>query len=296
MISSNRLIVPGPKVLLVGGSGGGKTHSLRTILDAGLKVFVVFTEPGMEVLLDPRWKVYSCQEGLHWRYLPPSTVPWAQLQKNANLVNTMSLKTLSGMEDINKGAYREFYELIGVMANLRCDRCHQEFGPCDALGEDWCVVNDSLSGISVQSMNLVVGGKPVAAKPDWGIAMKNIENYILKFCGDIQCMAVMIAHLERESDETTGAVTNMASTLGQKLSPKIPRNFSDVIHAVRVGDKYQWSTATVNTDLKSRHFPLGDNHTPSFKPIVEAWREKLAAARSQAPQLTPAAPLAAGVK
>lgn len=305
MITSNRLIVPGPKVLLVGGSGAGKTHSLRTVLEQNIKVFVLFTEPGMEVLLDERWKVYSCKEGLHWRYLPPSSVPWAQLQKNADFVNKFSLKVLSGMEDINKAAYREFYELIGVMANLKCDRCQQSFGPADQLGEDWCVVNDSLSGISVQSMNLVVGGKPVAAKPDWGIAMKNIENYILKFTGDIQCMAVMTAHLERETDETTGAVTNMASTLGQKLSPKIPRNFSDVIHAVRTGDRYEWSTATINTDLKSRHFPLGDHHQPSFKPIIESWRKKLAAARSQgpqpeatppAPQLVPAAPLAAGTK
>lgn len=277
--SSERLIVPGPKVLLVGGTGSGKTHALRTILESGQKLFTVFTEPGMEVMLDDRFKVYTCAEGMHWCYLPPATVSWAQLEKNAKLVNTMSLKSLSEMSDINKAAYSEFYKLVGVMNNLVCDRCKQNFGPSDKLGEDWCVANDSLSGISTMAMNLVVGGKPVAAKPDWGIAMKMVETYITKFTGDIQCMAVMIAHLERETDETTGAILNMPSTLGQKLSPKIGRNFSDILHAKRDLDRYAWSTATVNTDLKSRHFTLGENHPPSFKPIVESWRRKLQAAR-----------------
>jgi hypothetical protein len=36
----------------MGASGTGKTHSIRTLVDAGLEVFVLFTEPGMEVLAD----------------------------------------------------------------------------------------------------------------------------------------------------------------------------------------------------------------------------------------------------
>jgi predicted ATPase len=38
--------------MLLGASGSGKTYSIRTLLDAGLEVFVLFTEPGMEVLAD----------------------------------------------------------------------------------------------------------------------------------------------------------------------------------------------------------------------------------------------------
>ena len=43
----------GFKVLLLGETGSGKTYSLRTLLDAGLEVFVIATEPGLlEVLGD----------------------------------------------------------------------------------------------------------------------------------------------------------------------------------------------------------------------------------------------------
>lgn len=266
----SRIIVPGPKVMLVGGSGGGKTHSLRTIVESGLKLFVVFTEPGMEVLAD-----IPCASGLHWRYIPPSRASWAELLDATDKINKFSFKALAEMPDINKSKYREFYDFIACMANLKCDRCGQTFGPADQLGEGWAVANDSLSGISTMDMNLVVGGKPVASQSDWGVAMKNLENYIIKFCGDIQCLAVMIAHLEREADEVTGAMINMPSTLGKKLAPKIPRYFSDVIHAKRDGNKFSWSTATINTDLKSRHLQIAEGHPPSFKPLVEAWRKKL---------------------
>ena len=49
---------PGTNTLLMGAPGSGKTHSIRT-LAASLhieEVFVLFTEPGMEVLgdTDPR--------------------------------------------------------------------------------------------------------------------------------------------------------------------------------------------------------------------------------------------------
>jgi hypothetical protein len=225
---SERLIVPGPKVMLVGGSGGGKTYSLQTIIEAGLKVFVIFTEPGQEVLAH-----ISCEKGLHWKYIPPTKASWAELLDATDKINKFSFRALAEMGDINKSKYREYYEFLGCMSNLKCDRCNQVFGPADSLGADWCVVNDSLSGLSVMEMNLVVGGKPVASQADWGVAMKNLESYIIKFCGDIQCMAVMIAHLERESDEVTGAMVNMPSTLGRKLAPKLPRYFSDVIHARR---------------------------------------------------------------
>src|SRR5258708_38749125 len=40
----------GPKILLMGEGGNGKTHSIRTLVDAGIKPFVIALEPGFEVL------------------------------------------------------------------------------------------------------------------------------------------------------------------------------------------------------------------------------------------------------
>ena len=105
--------------------------------------------------------------------------------------------------------------------------------------------------------------------------MKNLENFINTFCGSIRCLAVMIAHLERERDEVTGAEINMASTLGRKFAPKIPRFFSDVIHARRDGTTFLWSTTTLNTDLKARNVALSDKLPPSFKPLIDTWRARV---------------------
>lgn len=265
-----RPTVPGPKVLLVGGTGAGKTYSLRTVIDSGLKLFVLFTEPGQEVLAD-----IPCDKGLHWHYVPSTTVSWDELLDASKKINQFSFKALAEMSDINKKKYDSFLNFISAMANLKCDRCGREFGPADALDETWCLANDSLSGISMQAMNLVVGGKPTASQSDWGVAMKNLENYINKFTMDIGCMAVMTAHLEREADEVTGAVINMASTLGRKLAPKIPRYFSEVVHARRDGAQWFWSTSTLNTDLKTRTLPISERIAPTFKPLVDAWRAKL---------------------
>lgn len=35
-------------IMLVGATGTGKTHCLRTLLDAGITPFIISTEPGIE--------------------------------------------------------------------------------------------------------------------------------------------------------------------------------------------------------------------------------------------------------
>ena len=58
--------IPGFKMLLLGETGRGKTHSIRTLLDAGVTPFVVFTEQGMDTLAD------LPPDACHWHYIPPA--------------------------------------------------------------------------------------------------------------------------------------------------------------------------------------------------------------------------------
>lgn len=265
--------IPGPKIMLVGGTGTGKTHSIRTLVESGLEVFVLFTEPGMEVLAD------IPADKLHWHYLPPASPTWGDMEDSARKINTLSLKTLAGMEDINKQKYAGFLDMLRTLTNFKCDRTGLEYGSADHWGTDRALVIDSLSGLNILAMNLVTGSKPVKSMSDWGMAMDNLERFITKLTTDVFCPVVLTAHAERETDEVTGGTSIMASTLGKKLAPKIPRFFSDVINVKRDGQKFSWSTVTFGMDLKARNLALADNIDPSFVPIIAKWKQKLAEAQ-----------------
>lgn len=318
--------LPLPKVMLLGGVGGGKTHAIRTLLDAGLEVFCIFTEPGMETLSD------TDPTRLHWKYIEPASPDWSSMHDSATKINTMSFKTLTEQSDINKKKFHGFLDIIDTLANFDDDRTGKRFGPVDLWGRDeshlagaadelarvrathptgvdpnyitrlteaaatysaWkaaadkygltaennygryrAVVLDSLSGLNTMAMSLAVGSKPVKNPGDWGVAMDNLEWLILRLTTSLNCMFVLTGHVEREADELTGGIQLMASTLGRKLAPRLPRNFSDVIHCIREGTAWFWSTATLNMDLKARNVPIQAKLPPSFVPLLQTWKSR----------------------
>lgn len=263
-----KLAVPGPKILLVGAVGSGKTHAIRTLIEAGLEVFCIFTEPGMEVLSDVP------SDKLHWHYIPPSAPDWADMIDSATKINTMSFEAITKMGDINKRKYTEFLDMLQCLANFHDDRTGKTFGPVDSFGIERALVVDSLSGLNIMALNLVAGSKPVKSMADWGVSMDNLERLITKLTTAVPCTFVLTAHLEREQDEVTGGVTLMASTLGKKLAPRLPRFFSDVIQCKRDGTTFSWSTATINVDLKARNVAISDKLPASFVPLLATWRNR----------------------
>ncbi len=265
--------LPGANFMLVGGSGTGKTHSIRTLCDAGLEVFVLFTEPGMEVLADVP------ADKLHWHYIKPASPTFEAMIDSAKKINTFTMKMLSELTDINKSKYGNFIDVLSSLNSFTCDRTGQNYGSVEYWKSDRVIVIDSLSGLSIAAMNLGTGSKPVKSQADWGIAMDNLERLIIKLCVDTEAVFVLTAHLEREVDELTGGTTMMPSTLGRKLAPKLPRFFSDVVHVKRIGTKFSWSTTTANVDLKARNVKLTDDLPPSFVPLIENWRRAEVKAR-----------------
>ncbi len=258
---------PGVNVMLMGESGTGKTYAIRTLVEAGLEVFVLFTEPGQEVLAD------IPPEKLHWHYVAPAAPAWADMIDSANKINKMNLKMLADMSDINKAKYTGFIDVLTTLSNFTCDRTGQSYGAVDDWGTDRVIVIDSLSGLNIMSMNLVTGSKPVKSMSDWQIAVDNLERLLMKLCTDVRCHFVLTAHLERETDERTGGTTLVSATLGKKLGPKLPRFFSEVVHVKRDGPKFTWSTATQNVATKNRHLEIRGDLPPSFAPIIASWKK-----------------------
>lgn len=264
--------IPGPSVMLMGETGAGKTYSIRTLLDCGIQPFVLFTDPGMGVITDVAGDPsQGCK--IHWAYIPPYNPGFDVLIDAASKINKLSPKALADMPDMDKNKYAQFIDLYTCLSNFKCDRCGNEFGAVDSWDVDKAIVVDNLSGVSRLAMDMVAGGKPVKSQQNWGTAMSQVENFALKFSTGIRAWSVLISHMEHEVDEVSGTTRLMASTLGRKLSPKLPRTFDEVIEAYRVGDDFWWSSSSTKAATKSRYLPMQGKLDPSFLPLFEIWQK-----------------------
>jgi hypothetical protein len=260
--------------MLVGETGTGKTYSVKTFLDAGITPFVLFTDPGMETLSEFAGPPTPDGCLIHWRYIAPASADWAAMIDSAKKINTLSHKALTEMGDINKSKYGQFIEVLSCLASPSCERCGKQFPPVDNWDTSMALILDNLTGLSDMAMKMVVGSKPVKSMANWGVAMDNLKNLVEKLSSNLDCFFVLIAHLEREHDEVTGAVKLMASTLGKKLAPVLPRTFSDVIEATREGTDFFWRTDSMSVATKARNVPLKGKIEPSYTIIVDSWKKK----------------------
>lgn len=260
----------GTNTLLQGPTGSGKTYAIRTLIDAGITPFVLSTEPGIASSLGD-----LPPDKLHWHYIAPAAPDWADMLDTAKKINTMSQEMLC-KATFSKQKYNQFYEVLSSFANFTCDRTGESYGSVDNWNTDRAIVVDSMSGLNIMSMDLVVGAKPIKSPGDWGIAMDNLERLINRLSSGTHCHFVLTSHLEREKDDISGRVTLMVSTLGQKLAPKIPRFFDNVILARKdVDSSYYWANQGHNIDLKTRHIiPQSEKLPPSFIQIIENWKTK----------------------
>lgn len=264
-----------PSVLLQGSPASGKSTALRTIIDAGLELFVIKTEPS-EVLDDlPKNKA-------HWMYIPPATTPLVTQIKNAKLINALSFKALSGLEEMDRTQYQQYIRVLEGCNNFVDDRTGQPYGDVTTWGHDRAIVIDALSGLSQMALDMIVGGKPVKGKEQYGVAMSNIEDLVNYLATNTRCLFVLLAHtgIEPLQDAIGNPTALMVDTLGQKLAPKIPKYFSDVIHAKREGTEWSWSTLTYGMVCKARNVPWSDKIPPSFVPLVKTWRDRIAAGQT----------------
>ena len=275
-----KISISAPAVLLIGGAGSGKTHSLTTLLEAGLEMFVFITEPnGIETLLDVVQKKGLDLSKLHWMSVSPTRAGFDQLQSLADTIARGTFESMSKLPPSPRRNEAQVMKFLKGIANFIDDTTGEQFGSIEAFDETRVVVIDSLSGLNLMAMDLVIGDKPNAHPGEWGVAMGFLEKLLNKLTGDLQCPFVLTAHVEREQDEITGGTKIMTSTLGRKLAPKLPRFFSEVILSHRDATNYFWSTSAINTDLKNRSLPLGDKLLPSFAPIISAYHSRLAATR-----------------
>lgn len=263
-------VKPGPKILLMGDSGTGKTYALQTLIDCGITPFMIATEQNaiQEMSKFPAGK-------FHYKFIPPgpgTEVDFSSALDMLDKVNKLSYDLLTKVSDPFKQAHNKLVEVVSACNNFVSDVDGKSYGNAAKWGTDRCLILDSLSGLSDMAFALVVGNKPVRAMPDYQVAQQSLR-MLLNIAVSIQAPFVLIAHLSREKDEITGGTTVTASTVGQKLGPDLPRMFSDVIRAKREGNKFSWDTADAQAIVVGRHLPIAQNLAPSFFPLIENWKK-----------------------
>lgn len=277
---SRRPFLQPPSVLLQGASGAGKTSAIVTLLEAGIEVFVIGTEPGYVDSLIDRVRFLGLNMNLlHWHTCLPATEGWDALDEMTSQIGTKDFEGLSKIKGIGKDKTRvPAMNFLFALKDFHCERTNQSYGSFTTWDDSRALVVDSLSGLSIISWYLTVGNKPTGAPGEWNIAMNYIEALLMKINSDRKCYFVLTAHIEKEMDEISGVMRVMTSTLGRKLAPKIPRFFGEVIYAIRTIDdpKFRWSTIDRSADLKNRILPVGDKLLPSFVQIVEGHKNRLA--------------------
>jgi len=269
--------LPGVNVLLMGPAGTGKTHSIGTLVDAGIEVFYLALESGMESLFG-YWtdRGLKVPENLHWHTLKQAEAGFLAMAEDARKINTLSLDALAKMADPNKSKHNQFIKLLECLNDFKDDRTGKAFGAVDSWGPSRALVIDGMAGLGRCAMSLVIGGKAVKSQSDWGIAQDQLEKLLRQICDGCRCHFVLLAHVERETDQVLGGVKITVSTLGRALAPKIPPMFSDVIFTVRSGTDWKWDTASALADVKTRNLPIRGDNPASFAPVIVKWKARAA--------------------
>ncbi len=269
----------GPKILLMGPAGTGKTYALGTLIDwAALnnkEVFVLFTEQGLESLLgywtDNGKEVPSC---LHWHVATTKPLGLESLKKAADAVGKLSFEGISKMQDPLRSQNNAFYAILDACSDFPDDRTQAKFGAIDSWNTSRIFIIDSLSELSNAAFKMVIGAKPTASMPDYGVAQNNLLNFLRLLTQGVKSTVVLTAHVTRETDEITGSVKIMVKAVGKALANEIPQLFSDVIYAVREGTQFTWDTASMMVDTKTRNLPIAAKQRPDFATIMNKWTSR----------------------
>lgn len=266
--------LPGVNVMLMGPSGTGKTHSIGTLVETGIEVFYFAFEAGAESLrgywLDRGKEIPA---NLHITTVKGPTASWSEMADSVGYVNRLAYDSLKKMTDPNRNKYTQFEQFLRTFNDVT-DDTGAKYGCIDTWDASRAIVIDGLTGLSDAAMKAVIGGKADRDQKDWGLAQNLLENFLRRICDNCPCHFILLAHVERETDQILGGVKLMVSTLGKALPPKLPSMFSDVILAVRNADKFYWDCASALADVKTRNLQMVANNPPNFGAIIEKWKSR----------------------
>ena len=288
MTDPSPLTLLGPKILLEGDSGSGKTYAIGTIVDWAAKnghnVRCLFTENGLETLLG-YWRDPPPSAGrapseppacLAWHVVRTPALGLAALTDAATKVGLMSYEALTKMTDPARAANNPYEKILKALADFPDDRMGTKLGNIGNWTAKDILVIDSLSELANACMKMVIGNKPTAAPPDFGVGQNNLMNLLRYFTQGFAPTVVITAHMQRQTNEITGGISLMVKAIGKAMGDDIPQLFSEVLYARREGVEWVWDTAAVGVTTKTRYLPISSKIKPDLGVIMDKWKKRSA--------------------
>lgn len=275
-------VLSGPKILLQGDSGSGKTYAIGTLVDWAAaqtpprECFILFTEPGLETLLGYwRDKGAAVPSNLHWHIVPTAALDLKSLMEAAQNVGKLTYEMLTKITDPSRGTNNPAYKILLALADFPDDRTGKKYGNIGSWGADKIFGIDSLSELANCYEKMVVGNKPVMAQNEYGVAQNNLLNFLRYVTGTgTPFTLVMTAHLQKQVNELTGGVTLMTKAIGKAISDDIPKLFSEVLYCYREGLDWYWDTSASNVVTKTRYLPIKSKIKPDLGFIMNKWLKR----------------------
>lgn len=200
------------KMLLFGPSGVGKTGAIASLAAAGYRCFIFDFDNGLDILMDP-------------------TVLPVEFRKNVFFKTFRDEhKPLQGKLLQTATAWKEFSAALG---DWKEDG--KSLGNFMSWGENDVLIIDSITFLSDAAFNEALGiGGRLNARPqiqDYGAAMDSIQSvFELLYGSQCKCNVLVTSHLQYAADEVAGGARKaMVSVLGNKLAPKLPRYFNNMV-------------------------------------------------------------------
>ena len=265
------------KFLNIGDSGTGKTHSLKTALEAGFNLRLLSVEsnslPVFEKVLALHKKDIAAkkfpelipgQVGVMCPAKPKKSFKDAMLGQEANLGK--SLDSLMKTQDSKRKEYTRFLEVWKSAVNFIDLFTGEDFGSVDSWGEDTVFAIDSLTILCEAIVYHTIGGKVATSQPEWGIMQKTLIEFLRMMTDDTACNLILMAHPTREIDPTLGVTRIYPSNLGQALNPLIPGMFTEVVWSYKDSKgQYKWSTDDKLCTTRYINLPCSKDIPQDFK-------------------------------
>lgn len=275
----SELKLAGPKELLLGPAGTGKSYSIGTLVDwcqvHDFTVHVLFTENSLETLLgywaDVEKPIPSC---LRWHVVPSPTLPLSALVQGAKDAGMMSYDQLTRLIDPNRSKNNPWEKFVRILTDVPDDRTKKTFGNIGEWTNRQFLAVDSMTEAAAACFSMVVGNKPTSSQPEYLVAQNNFINWVRFITQSLQCGLVMTGHPRRQLNEVTGVTTIQVSAIGKALGDDIPRYFSEVIWCKNEPDGWWWDTAAFGVDTKKRYLPKASKIKPDFAQVMDLWLKR----------------------